>query len=80
MRKLIIRLFRINVAGSSRQQAEQQLYELIKEYGPKLKDDIKENYHIEDIWLPITQGDSKVDVIYPPKFEDEDLNLEDLEN
>lgn len=78
MRKLIIRVFYIMVGGLSRQQAEEQMYELMQEYHPNLPDDLNEDYHIEDIWLPITQGQSKVEVIYPSKLEIEDLDLENV--
>jgi hypothetical protein len=66
------------VGGLSRQQAEEQMYELMQEYHPNLPDDLNEDYHIEDIWLPITQGQSKVEVIYPSKLEIEDLDLENV--
>jgi len=43
-----------------------------------LPEDINSQYHIEDVWLPITEGDSKVEVIYPNKFEVEDLDLDNI--
>ena len=61
-KKLIMRTFYINVDGLTRQQAEQQIYELMKEYSdPDLPNDIRKQYHFEDIWLPITGGDCRVE-------------------
>lgn len=82
MRKLIIRVFYISVSGLSRQQAEEQIYQLMSNYkleNDNLPEDISINYHIEDVWLPITEGNSRVEVIYPPKFEIEDLDLENID-
>ena len=62
--------FYVNIEGLTRQQAEQQIYELIKEYEPQfLPDDIQKNYYVENIWLPIRQGQSRVELIYPGKFQ-----------
>lgn len=79
MRKLIIRSFYINVSGLSRDQAKEQI-EVLKDNCKmdNMPNDIKENYFIEDVWFPILQGDSKVEIIYPSKFDVDDLNLEDL--
>jgi hypothetical protein len=84
MRKLIIRVFYISVKGLSRQQAEQTIFQLMQEYKPNenLPDDILEHYFIHDIWLPITEGqsgESRVEIIYPNKFEVEDLDLESID-
>lgn len=81
MRKLITRVFYIPVDGLSRQQAQIQIADLISDYSPDyLPDDIKEQYHIENLWFPVTGGQPcKVEVIYPPKFEVEDLDLENLD-
>jgi len=84
MRKLIIRVFYISVRGLSRQHAEQTMFDLMTEYNPEenLPEDILEHYFIHDIWIPITDGqsrDSKVEIIYPNKFEFEDLSLENID-
>ena len=79
MKKLIMRTFYINVSGMNRQQAKEQILELMEIYNPKnLPDDIRENYFVDDIWLPTT-NETKVDVIYPSKFENGDLDLESIE-
>lgn len=64
MKELIIMLFKINIGGLSRQQAEQQMYELMKEYHMEDDEELKENYIIREIWLPI-EGQSDVKIIYP---------------
>jgi hypothetical protein len=70
-RKLIILAIYINIDGLTRQQADQQVYELMKEYHPDfLPDDIKENYHVEHLWLPVkSPAVSKIELIYPPNFQ-----------
>jgi hypothetical protein len=70
-RKLIIVAIYINIDGLTRQQAEQQVYQLMNEYRPDfLPDDIKENYHVEHIWLPVkSPAVSKIELIYPPIFQ-----------
>jgi len=84
MRKLIIRVFYISVRGLTRQQAEQTIYEFMSEYVPEdnLPKDILEQYFIHDIWIPITNdqhGDSRVEIIYPNKFDIEDLDLDNID-
>jgi hypothetical protein len=69
-RKLIIRVFYINVGGLSRQQAKQQIYELMNEYKHDendLPEDIFNQYYFDDVWLPI-HGESRLEIIVPDNF------------
>ena len=70
-RKLIILAIYINIDGLTRQQAEQQVHQLMTEYQPDfLPDDIKENYHVEHLWMPVkSPAVSKIELIYPPIFQ-----------
>lgn len=68
-KELIILLYRIDVGGLTRQQAEQQLGALMDEYSLRDDEELKEHYIIREVWLPINinggGGDSDVKVIYP---------------
>ena len=65
MKELIIIVYKINFGGYTTQQAEESMRQLIDAYN--LRDDleIKENYIIREIWLPIVDGETDVKVIYP---------------
>lgn len=67
--------FYVNVDGLTRQQAEQSLYQLMQEYAPlNLPEDVQENYYVEHVWLPIRQGQSRVELIYPGRFQLEEYD------
>lgn len=74
MKQLIMRVFYICVAGMSRQQASEYMYELTHDR-KELPDDIKENYHIEDVWIAVTT-ETKVEIIFPTQI---DKNIENLD-
>lgn len=78
MKELIIIVFKINIGGLSRQQAEQQMYELMKNYALSKDEELKENYIIREIWLPIIEGQSDVKIIYPQPKYIQSIELEDL--
>lgn len=78
MKELIIIVFKINIGSLSRQQAEQQMYELMKEYHMEDDEELKENYIIREIWLPIIEGQSDVKIIYPQPQYIQSIELEDL--
>ena len=64
-KELIIIVYRICVEGFTRQQAEEQICDLMKLYRLSDDEELKENYIIREIWLPILKGDSDVKIIYP---------------
>ena len=71
-------IFKINIAGLTRQQAEQQIHELMKNYNLNDDEEIKENYIIRQFWLPIQEGQSDIKIIYPgPKYT-QSIELEEL--
>jgi hypothetical protein len=75
-KELLILVYKINIQGLSRQVAQQQLHELMQNYCFSKDEDIKENYIIKEIWLPITEGQSDVKVVYPtPQYS---IELEEL--
>jgi hypothetical protein len=68
-KELIIIVYKIKVAGLTRQMAEQQIHQLMLSY--KLEDDeeLKDDYIVREIWLPIQDGESDVKIIYPiPRY------------
>jgi len=68
-KQLIIMVYRINIDGMSRSQASEQIGSLLSLY--KLSDDeeLKNDYIIREIWLPVTNGNSDVKIIYPvPRY------------
>jgi len=64
-KELIIIVYRINVDGFSRQQAEQSIQSVMEEYSLSMDEELKENYIIRDIFLPIRDGETDVKIIYP---------------
>ena len=70
-KELLIIVYYICCAGLTRQQAEQQILQLMDEYHDMFDEpDIKDYYIIKDIWLPVTDGDrTEVKLLYPtPKY------------
>lgn len=64
-KELIIMLYKININGCSRAQAEEIISRFINSFGLRHDEELKENYTIREIFLPIENGDSDVRVIYP---------------
>lgn len=77
-KELIIIVYKMNVAGLNRQQAEEQIYQLMNEYNMSDDEDLKENYIIKEIWLPITEGQTDVKIIYPIPQYIQSIELEEL--
>ena len=77
MKELIIIVYKIDVRGMTRQHAEEQFHELMSEYNLKNDEELKENYLIREIWIPV-QDESDVKIIYPvPKYT-QSIELEGL--
>ena len=65
-KQLIIMVFYINVRGLTRQRAEEQVYELMKNQHCQFETpEIMENYIIRTIFLPVEDKESDVKIIYP---------------
>lgn len=65
MKELIIIVYKINVGGINRSQAEEYMSALVATYS--LKDDLElqaNDYLIREVWIPI-DGETDVKVIYP---------------
>ena len=77
-KELLIIVYKIYVAGLSHQQAKQQIDAFIQNYSLKNDEELKENYTIREIWLPITEGQSDVKVIYPIPQYSQTIELEEL--
>ena len=77
-KELIILVYKINIAGLTRQQAEQSMVQLTKEYSFEEDSELQENYIFRNIWLPITEGNSDVKVIFPVPTESKNVELEQL--
>jgi len=77
-KELLIIVFKINVQSLTRQQAQQQIYEFMQSNTLSSDEELKENYTIREIWLPITDGQSDVKVIYPIPQYSQNIELEEL--
>lgn len=64
-KELLIIVYKINIKGLTRQQAEEQMYRLINKSSMNSDEELKNDYIIKEIWLPITKGQSDVKIIYP---------------
>lgn len=70
-KELLIIVYKINVAGLTRAQAEQGMTQLIEAYSLRDDEELKDDYIIREIFLPIHDGGGETDVkiIYPiPKY------------
>jgi len=80
-RELIIIAGYINIEGLTRKLAEDQMYALINKYNPdSLPDDINEHYYIDYMWIPIKKGHSRIELLYPTKFDVNQIALEDIDS
>lgn len=67
MKELIIIVYKISVAGLNREQSEVAIYSLIDAYTLRYDFELKDNYIIREVWIPLGEGDGQTDVkvIYP---------------
>ena len=72
-KKLIIIVYKIVVGCLTAQQGKEQLSHLMQTYCFEKDEELKENYYIREIWLPIKEGNSDVKVIYPINSNSPDL-------
>ena len=71
-KQLIIIVYKINVEGLTRQQAELYLTQ-VNEFNSLINyEELKENYTIKDIWLPVT-SETDVKVVYPVSLDNEQI-------
>jgi hypothetical protein len=70
MKELIIILYKIDVGGLSRQQVDQQVTYIVKNFSLKEDEELKNNYIIREIFLPVTNiSETDVKIIYPiPRY------------
>ena len=78
MKELLIIVYKINVQGLSHRQAQQQLHVFMQHYNLSNDEELKEKYTIREIYLPITEGQTDVKIIYPMTPSDEIIELEKL--
>lgn len=71
-KQLLIIVYKINVKGLTRQQAEQLLGQFKNENSLINDEELKEKYLIREIWLPVTT-ESDVKVVYPLSLNDEQM-------
>ena len=69
-KELIIIVYKFNVDGLTSQQAEQQIHQFISEINLSEDEELKEDYIIREIYLPVKNGDkTDVKIIYPvPRY------------
>jgi len=63
--ELIIIVYKINISGLTRQQAEEMIMSYIESGNLSSDEELKENYTIRELYLPIQTGDNNIEVIYP---------------
>ena len=69
MKELIIILYKLYVGDLTRQQAEQNMQNLIETISLSRDEELKENYIIREIFLPVTKGQTDVKIIFPvPRY------------
>lgn len=73
MKQLIIIVYKINVEGLTRSNVQEHIENLSKFNSLKNDEELMNDYLIKEIWLPITDSDSDVKVIYPVSLDKEQL-------
>lgn len=77
MKQLLIIVYKLQVSGFSPQHVESYMTAFIESYSLRDDEELKDNYTIREIFLPIREGDgvSDIQVIYPqPKYVSPDVN------
>lgn len=64
-KELLIIVYKINVGGFSSVQAQEVIHRYVENCSLRNDEELKENYMIREIFMPINNGDSDVQVIYP---------------
>ena len=64
-KELLIIVYKINISGLTRQQTEEMIRQYIETENLSTDEELKENYTIRELYLPIQIGDSNIEVIYP---------------
>ncbi len=79
-KELIIIAVYMNVEGLSRSVGEKEMLKLINKYNQdSLPEDISEYYYIDYMWIPIKKGASRVELLYPTKFNINEIAIEDID-
>jgi len=77
MKQLLIIVYKLQVGGFSHQHVESYMKAFIELYSLREDEELKKNYIIREVFLPIREGDgvSDIQVIYPqPKYVSPDVN------
>jgi hypothetical protein len=77
-KELIIIVYRINVEGLTRQQAELQIHAFMESYNMRNDPELIDDYIIREIWLPTQDGISDVKIIYPISKYSRSVELDEL--
>lgn len=77
-KELLIILYKLNVEGMSKASVEEYFTKIIDKYSLKNDIELKNNYIIREIYLPVEGQSSNVKVIYPIKSHKNDYNLSEL--
>lgn len=64
-KELLIIVYKINIAGLSPQSADSLISNFIENCKLRFDDELKEDYIIREIYIPIQNGDTDVQIIYP---------------
>lgn len=69
MKELIIILYKLDVQGMTAAHVEQCIHTIKQTYSLANDEELKTNYTIREIFLPIILGESDVKIIYPiPRY------------
>lgn len=79
-RELLIIVYKISVAGLTRAQAEDYLHRTYETFALRDDEELKENYIIREIFIPLADGDGQtsVEVIYPKPVYNISPTIDDL--
>jgi hypothetical protein len=75
MKQLLIIIYKLQVAGLTRDQVDDYFGSFQKAYSLREDEELKENYIIREVFLPLSDGRSDIKVIYPqPNYISPEIN------
>ncbi len=79
-KELLIIVYKISIAGYTKQQGIEIISSIIDNYSLKNDEELKENYIIREIFLPLYDGggETNVEVIYPKPIYNISPTIDDL--
>ena len=79
-RELIILVIYLNVDGLTKKMTNQIMTDVIEKWNyHNMPDDINQHYFIQQFWMPIKKGHTRVELLYPQKLNFDNFELDEID-